>query len=117
MRIYYFSGASFPSPESRSVHVMKMCEAFGKAGHDVTLFAMGNPRLDHDKIFKSYDVSGSFKLSLSHDVNIPVLSGYKRIAGAMMKFSSISNRANNESWLHRGKADHTKQKAQPCGLG
>ncbi len=89
MRIYYFSGASFPSPESRSVHVMKMCEAFGKAGHDVTLFAMGNPRLDHDKIFKSYDVTGCFKLSLSHDVNIPVLSGYKRMRHISEKIKAM----------------------------
>lgn len=79
MRIFYFSGASFPSSEARAVHVVKMCEAFGKAGHEVTLFAMGNPNMDTRQIFKSYDVGGHFKLSLSKDVKIPLLSNYKRL--------------------------------------
>ncbi|MCB1840738.1 MAG: glycosyltransferase family 4 protein [Alphaproteobacteria bacterium] len=89
MRIYYFSGASFPSPEARSVHVIKMCEAFGKAGHDVTLFAMGSPYLDPDAVFKAYDVTGSFTLSLSHDVKLPLLSGYKRMRHIAEKMKAL----------------------------
>lgn len=79
MRIFYFSGASFPSSEARAVHVIKMCEAFGKAGHEVTLFAMGEPNTDARIIFESYNVAGHFRLSLSKTARIPMLSNYKRL--------------------------------------
>lgn len=39
MRIAYISSSIIPSRFANSVHVMKMCQAFAKNGHDVTLFA------------------------------------------------------------------------------
>ncbi len=79
MRIYYFSGATFPSSEAKAVHVIKMCEAFGRAGHDVTLFAKGKAHLNAKEIFKTYDVDGHFKFALADNVRIPILSGIKRL--------------------------------------
>lgn len=78
MKIFYFSGATFPSPEAKAVHVVKMCEAFGKAGHDVTLFAKGNSRNDAD-IFRNYGIEGKFRLALAQHVNIPIVSGLVRL--------------------------------------
>ena len=39
MRIAYLSESKIPSREANSIHVMKMCEAFARLGHDVTLVA------------------------------------------------------------------------------
>jgi glycosyltransferase involved in cell wall biosynthesis len=39
MKIAYLSAAKIPSREANSIHVMKMCQAFGHLGHEVTLLA------------------------------------------------------------------------------
>ncbi|WP_326693589.1 glycosyltransferase family 4 protein [Streptomyces sp. NBC_01766] len=40
MRIAYLHGGSIPSFFANGVHVMRMCDAFAAAGHDVTLYSM-----------------------------------------------------------------------------
>lgn len=37
MRIAYFIDTEIPSPRANTVHVMRMCQAFSRAGHDVQL--------------------------------------------------------------------------------
>lgn len=39
MKLAYLSRSRIPSREANSIHVMKMCQAFGHLGHEVTLFA------------------------------------------------------------------------------
>jgi glycosyltransferase involved in cell wall biosynthesis len=39
MRIAYLSNSRLPSREANSIHVMKMCQAFARLGHDVILVA------------------------------------------------------------------------------
>ncbi|MYV98734.1 glycosyltransferase family 4 protein [Streptomyces sp. SID3343] len=39
MRIAYLHGGSIPSLWANNVHVMRMCDAFAAAGHDITLYA------------------------------------------------------------------------------
>jgi glycosyltransferase involved in cell wall biosynthesis len=39
MKLAYLSAAKIPSREANSIHVMKMCQAFGHLGHEVTLLA------------------------------------------------------------------------------
>ncbi|WP_051074949.1 glycosyltransferase family 4 protein [Thioalkalivibrio sp. ALJ16] len=39
MRIAYLSSACIPSRTANSIHVMKMCHALARAGHEVVLFA------------------------------------------------------------------------------
>ncbi|CAA9369305.1 MAG: Glycosyltransferase, partial [uncultured Gemmatimonadetes bacterium] len=41
MKLAYLSGSSIPSRYANSVHVMKMCQAFARAGAEVTLYARG----------------------------------------------------------------------------
>jgi len=48
MRIAYLSSSFFPSKAANSVHVVRMCEAFTKMGHDVTLFAFSDAERDCD---------------------------------------------------------------------
>lgn len=40
MRIAYLHGGSIPSVYANGIHVMRMCDAFTEAGHDVTLYAL-----------------------------------------------------------------------------
>lgn len=83
MRIYYFSGATIPSQAAKSVHVMKMCQAWSKLGHDVTLFGKGDTTGDikhrKESAFKTYGVDNSFTLSLTKNIKIPLLSGLIRL--------------------------------------
>ena len=43
MRIVYLSNSAIPSRTANSIHVMKMCQAFARAGHRVALVAPDNP--------------------------------------------------------------------------
>ena len=79
MRFFYYSGATLPSEAAKSVHVMKMCQALGKAGHDVHLFAKGDTSIAEEEIFKSYGVQQIFQLALAKNVKIPLLSGAARL--------------------------------------
>jgi glycosyltransferase involved in cell wall biosynthesis len=75
--IHYHSGAAVPSQSAQSVHVMKMCEAWGKASHDVTLYIKrGSECID---IYQYYGVSDVFKIVQSPNIKIPYLSGFIRI--------------------------------------
>ncbi|MGH1456490.1 MAG: glycosyltransferase family 4 protein [Alphaproteobacteria bacterium] len=73
MKIYYLSGAKLPSQGPHSIHVMKMAQAFGKAGHDVTLFAQSIGAASED-LYEIYDTDPCFKLHLFSGINLPVLS-------------------------------------------
>ncbi len=42
MKIVYLSTSNIPSRTANSIHVMKMCQAFAKNGHEVILFAPDN---------------------------------------------------------------------------
>ncbi len=75
MKIHYFSGATLPSKAAKSVHIMKMCEAWGKMGFDVTLFAKGR-----DDAYDFYGVENCFKISCAPNIRLPFLSGLVRIA-------------------------------------
>jgi glycosyltransferase involved in cell wall biosynthesis len=39
MKLAYLSNSKIPSREANSIHVMKMCQALGQLGHEVTLLA------------------------------------------------------------------------------
>lgn len=76
MRIYYYSGSTLPSRAANAVHVMKMCEAWGRAGHHVTLFAKGSAAPD---VYRFYGVNNCFKIKAAPNVKIPVFSGVVRL--------------------------------------
>lgn len=76
MRIYYYSGSTLPSHSANSVHVMKMCEAWGRAGHDVTLFAKGSSGAE---VYRFYGVYNCFKIKAAPFVRVPVLGGIMRL--------------------------------------
>jgi glycosyltransferase involved in cell wall biosynthesis len=61
MKIAYLSASLVPSKTANSVHVMKMCQAFAKEGHDVTLYA----RESGEKVegeYKYYGVDECFDI-------------------------------------------------------
>ncbi|WP_371621567.1 glycosyltransferase family 4 protein [Streptomyces sp. NBC_01116] len=61
MRIAYLHGGGMPSPFANGVHVMRMCDAFAAAGHDVTLYSM--PGSDEDP-YTYYGVRHRFPIRL-----------------------------------------------------
>jgi len=66
MQIVYISNAVLPSRSANSIHVMKMCQAFARNGHDVTLIFPDSLNLEErgvDDIFSFYGVDECFKLS------------------------------------------------------
>ena len=62
MKLLYLSLSYVPSRRASSVQVMRMCEAFARAGHDVTLVAKRGP--DGEDPFAFYGVDRCFRLEL-----------------------------------------------------
>ncbi|MCX4681005.1 glycosyltransferase family 4 protein [Streptomyces sp. NBC_01433] len=63
MRISYLHGGSIPSLFANGVHVMRMCDAFAAAGHDVTLYSMPGSDPAEDP-YTYYGVSNHFPIRL-----------------------------------------------------
>jgi glycosyltransferase involved in cell wall biosynthesis len=64
VKIVYLSGFPIPSRAAHSVHVMKMCQALARNGHDVTLFAGGRPPDRIEDLYEYYGVQNIFSLKL-----------------------------------------------------
>lgn len=64
MHIAYLSHGLIPSRSANSVNVMKMCAAFRRNGHDVTLLAPDRPGRDNNVAdeFAYYGIDGSFAI-------------------------------------------------------
>lgn len=63
MRIVYLSAARIPSREANSIQVMRMCDAFARNGHSVTLMAIRNGTRDASEADCAYyGVQPSFEL-------------------------------------------------------
>lgn len=62
MKIHYLSMSTLISPEANAVHVMRMCGALARAGHEVTLHAHRGPGDDHD-VFEYFGTEASFALA------------------------------------------------------
>lgn len=65
MRIIYVSSSILPSRTANSVHVMKMCAAFARAGHEVILLAPHRKKLYErhvSDLFNYYGVERSFRV-------------------------------------------------------
>lgn len=71
MRIHYVSHASVPSREANSLQVMKMCAAFARAGHEVTLFCRPGPEAGDAHRF--YGLAPDFALAPTSGGNVRVL--------------------------------------------
>jgi len=65
VKLAYLSAAKLPSREANSIHVMKMCQAFARLGHDVTLLApdvRDGLEPDVSDVFAFYGVERCFEL-------------------------------------------------------
>lgn len=60
MKLAYISETTIPSRSASVVHVLKMCEAFGKLGHEVTMFYVSVGKPDMREICGSYGVDHRF---------------------------------------------------------
>jgi len=71
VRIHYVSHASVPSREANSLQVMKMCAAFAREGHTLTLFCRRGPESGEPHAF--YGLERDFALSTVSGGNLRVL--------------------------------------------
>jgi glycosyltransferase involved in cell wall biosynthesis len=62
MNIHYISKSLIPSKTANSLNVMKMCQAFARSGHEVTLYAQEGISMTYEKIFTYYGVEDSFNI-------------------------------------------------------
>lgn len=97
MNIYYFSGVRLPSRGPLSVHVMKMAQAFSKAGHNVSVFAKSAWNARSSDIFKIYDVDETFNIELSTHTYFPLLLQARRLR--LLK-SKNNNTAENPDLIY-----------------
>jgi glycosyltransferase involved in cell wall biosynthesis len=61
MRLVYLHSGSIPSVYANGVHVMRMCDAFTEAGHEVTLYALPGA-LRTDDVYDYYGVRHRFPI-------------------------------------------------------
>lgn len=64
MKIAYISDSMIPSKRANSVHVMHMCNAFHKNGHEVILYGLGKRSQNFQETRKWYGVE-NFKIDLT----------------------------------------------------
>ena len=62
MKIIYLSTSTVPSKSANSIHVMKMCQAFAKGGHDVTLITQKKAKTEFISDYEYYGVQPLFKI-------------------------------------------------------
>lgn len=78
MKIFYLSDSTVPSRSANSVHVMKMCNAFGALGHEVTLIAYKGS--DTADVYDYYCVTPCFDIREIQHSTIP---GVRRVLRAI----------------------------------
>lgn len=66
MKIVYISNSIIPSRTANSIHVMKMCQAFATAGHEVVLFAPNRENEYEENITDIYKYYGVQKIFEVH---------------------------------------------------
>ncbi len=65
MKIAYISSSTIPSRTANSIHVMKMCQAFARNGHDVMLIApdkSSDKETGVDDVFAFYGIERCFEI-------------------------------------------------------
>lgn len=72
MKIVYLSASEVPSHTANSIHVMRMCAAFAKNGHETVLIARSSNHGPVEHIYDYYGVGNNFEL---------VILPHKRIKG------------------------------------
>lgn len=86
MKIAYLSASEIPSKSANSVQVMKMCEYFSKAGHEVVLFSRKSKFIDN--VFEYYNVSETFNIVYTKWFNFRFIGGYLYGLRNKKKFSN-----------------------------
>jgi glycosyltransferase involved in cell wall biosynthesis len=73
MKIVYVSDSAIPSSSPNSLHVMKMCQAFGRLGHSVTLWAKNTTFCIKDV----QDIHAFYAVDKNFDIDIYPTTAYK----------------------------------------
>ncbi len=97
MKLAYLSASQIPSRAANSVHVMKMCQAFSKNGHQVTLYAR-TPADDSTDVFDFYGIDRSFEIEYQH---WPVIRGLGGIQYARQVKHKIQKKSFPELFYGR----------------
>jgi glycosyltransferase involved in cell wall biosynthesis len=93
MRIVYAAVSDVPSRFANSVHVMKMCEAFRRLGHDVQLCVPYQKSEEADVgVFEYYGVGDSFQIRRLPAPLYPATTG--RVAYALSYGTSLRRQDN-----------------------
>lgn len=74
MKIAYLSFSRIPSRKANAVQVMRMCEAFARLGHQVTLFARPGDEASGD-VYQHYGVARNFVIVWCRRPSIAGLGG------------------------------------------
>ena len=78
MNIIYFSHSDLTSKQANNIHVLNMCAALTKSGHNVKLFVWKksnkyNNNNEYNKILKKYGIINKCKI-YNYPVFLPILN-------------------------------------------
>ncbi len=87
LSIAYFSGSKIPSRAANSVHVMSMCAALARTGHEVVLAAIEGDEAVAGDDFETYGVAPRFRIVKHAMSSRGVLArlGYARAAPTLLR--------------------------------
>jgi len=63
MKIVYLSSSTIPSRKANGIHVMKMCQAFAKNGHEIALIGEPGGNKENTNIWYEYGVEECFSVT------------------------------------------------------
>jgi glycosyltransferase involved in cell wall biosynthesis len=90
MKLLYIANARIPTEKAHGLQIMKMCEAFGLAGVDLTLVLPGRTNtkeLNAVNPFEYYQVGNNFKIKTLNSFDPVFLIG--RRSGLYIKFQTL----------------------------
>ncbi|MFO7875607.1 MAG: glycosyltransferase family 4 protein [Desulfovermiculus sp.] len=94
MKITYLSSSTIPSRTANSIHVMKMCQAFAKNGHEVVLIAPDKKNGLEQGVEDVYDFYGVDKCFKIIKIPHPSIRGKRFIYGYLAARKAKKNQSH-----------------------
>lgn len=91
MRLVYLHSGSIPSVYANGVHVMRMCDAFTEAGHDVTLYALPGS-ISVEDVYGYYGVRHRFPIRRIAAPRLPLVGPWMRAVRIRGDLRRVSHR-------------------------
>ena len=103
MKIFYIANSRIPTEKAHGIQIMKMCEAFARAGHEISLLVPKRKSHISDEAFAYYGMQKSFDIVYLWTVDLIHWSGWVPKVFAYLQNWSFS--WSVQKYLDKNQAD------------